>query len=134
MSHDINKEHFSNEGTKQLAQMKMTEELKKRLDSQEFDMNKLVNIATTMSDKKRIQNIKGKIQQELKSETHSISVVAELNLCNDTADHFLIYQIHDQNMSGSGISFIFKSSKRMANLMINMDQDILGVPLAIKGN
>ena len=113
----------ANVGPKQLAQMKMTEELKKQLDSQAFDMDKIVEIAATMSDKKRIQNIKGKIQQELKSERHSMSTVAELKLCTDTADHFLIYQIHDQNMSGSGISFIFKSSKRMANLMINMDQD-----------
>lgn len=113
----------ANVGPKDLAQMKMTEELKKQLDSQDFDMEKIVEIAATMSDKKRIQNIKGKIQQELKSERHSISAVAELKLCTDTADNYLIYQIHDQNMSGSGISFIFKSSKRMANLMINMDQD-----------
>ena len=84
-----------------------------------------MEIAATMSDKKRIQNIKGKIQQELKSERHSMSAVAELKLCTDTADHFLIYQIHDQNMSGSGISFIFKSFKRMVNLMIKMDQDRL---------
>ena len=89
----------------------MTEEIKKQLDSQEFDIDKIVEIAATMSDKKRIQNIKGKVQQELKSERHSMSAVAELKLSTDTADHFLIYQIHDQNMSGSGISFIFKSSK-----------------------
>ena len=52
----------ANVSPKQLAQMKMTEELKKQLDSQEFDMDKIVDIAATMPDKKRIQNIKGKIQ------------------------------------------------------------------------
>ena len=89
----------ANVGPKELAQMKMTEELKKQLNSQGFDMDKIVEIAATMSDNKRIQNIKGNIQQELKSERHSMSAVAELKLCTDTADHFLIYQIHDQNMS-----------------------------------
>ena len=113
----------ANVGPKDLAQMRMTEELKKQMDNQEFDMDKIIEIGASMSDKKRISNIKGKIQQELKSERHSLSAVAELKLCTDTADKYLIYKIHDQNMSGSGISFIFKSSKRMANLMLNMDQN-----------
>ena len=49
--------------------------------------------------------------------------VAELKTCTDTSDKFLIYKVYDQNMAGTGKSCVFKSSRRMANLMLNMDQN-----------
>ena len=49
-----------------------------------------------------------------------MSAVAELKVCTDIADNFLIYKIYDNNMTGTGISYIFKSSRIMVNLM---DQD-----------
>ena len=63
------------------------------------------------------------LHHELKSEKHSMSAVAELKVCTDTADNFLINKIYDNNMIGTGISYIFKSSRRIANLMLSMDQD-----------
>ena len=113
----------ANVGPKRLAQMKMTEVLKKQMDSGDFDMDEIVDIAAKLTDKTRIKNIKKKLHHELKSEKHSISAVAELKVCTDTSDNFLIYKIYDHNMSGTGISYIFKSSRRMANLLLNMDQD-----------
>ena len=110
-------------GPKQLAQMKMTEVLKKQMDSGDFDMDEIVDIAAKMTDKARIRRIRQKLHHELKSEKHSISAVAELKVCTDTSDNFLIYKIYDHNMSGTGISHIFKSSRRMAHLLLNMDQD-----------
>ena len=113
----------ANVGPKRLAQMKMTEVLKKQMDSGDFDMDQIVDIAARLTDKTRIKNIKKRLNHELKSEKHSISAVAELKVCTDTSDNFLIYKIYDHNMSGTGISYIFKSSRRMANLLLNMDQD-----------
>ena len=110
-------------GPKKLAQIRMTEELKKQMDTGEFDMDEIIGIAAKMSDKKRIHNIRQKLHHELKSEKHSMSAVAKLKVCTDTADNFLIYKIYDNNMTGTGISYIFKSSRRMANLMLSMDQD-----------
>ena len=82
-----------NVGPKMLAQMKMTEVLKKQMDTGEFDMDVKVEISAKMSDKRRIESIKQKLQHELKSEKHSISAVAELKVYTDTADNFLIYKI-----------------------------------------
>ena len=101
--------------------MKMTEVLKKQMDTGEFYMDVKVEISAKMSDKRKIKSIKQKLQHELKSEKHSISAMAKLKVYTDTADNFLIYKIYDHNMSGTCISFIFKSSRRMANLVLNMD-------------
>ena len=108
---------------KEMAQMRMTEELKKQFDSGELDMDKIIDIGGQFTDRKRIQNIKSRINQEMKSEKHSMAAVAELKTCTDTSDNFLIYKMHDQNMLGCGKSFVFKSSRKMANLCLNMDQD-----------
>ena len=108
---------------KEMAQMRMTEELKNQFDSGVLDMDKIIDIGAQFTDRKRIAMIKSRIQNEMKSEKHSMSAVAELKTCTDTSDKFLIYKVHDQNMSGTGKSFVFKSSRRMANLMLNMDQN-----------
>ena len=108
---------------KEMAQMRMTEELKKQFDSGVLDMDKIVDIGAQFTDRKRISMIKSRIQNEMKSEKHSMSAVAELKTCTDTSDKFLIYKVHDQNMAGTGKSYVFKSSRRMANLMLNMDQN-----------
>ena len=108
---------------KEIAQMRMTEELKKQFDSGEHDMNKIVDIGSQFTDRKRISNIKARIQNEMKSEKHSMAAVGELKTCTDTSDNYLIYKVYDQNMAGCGKSFVFKSSRKMANLCLNMDQD-----------
>ena len=61
---------------------------------------------------------------QLKSEKHSLSAVAELkSICNTTDKYLIIYKIQDSNMSGTGSSYVFKSSKKMARLALNMDQN-----------
>ena len=122
IEHNIRK-YGATVGPKKLAQIRMTEELKKQMDTGEFDMDEIVGIAAKMSDKKRIHNIRQKLHHELKSEKHSMSAFAELKVSTDTADNFLIYKIYDNNMTGTGISYIFKSLRRMAKLMLSMDQD-----------
>ena len=63
------------------------------------------------------------MEREMRSERHSISAVTELKAITDTSDKYLIYKIHDENMTGQGKSYVFKSSRKMANLMRNMDQN-----------
>ena len=58
----------------------------------------------------------------MKSERHSISAVAELKEVTDTSDNFLIYEMNDGNMNTKP-SFVFKSSRKMAKMALNMDQD-----------
>ena len=69
---------------KEMAQLKMTEELKKQFDSGVLDMDKIVDIGAQFTDRKRISMIKSRIQNEMKSEKHSMSAVAELKTCTDT--------------------------------------------------
>ena len=51
----------------------MTEELKKQFDSGVLDMDKIVDIGVQITDRKRISMIKSRIQNEMKSEKHSMS-------------------------------------------------------------
>ena len=48
--------------------------------------------------------------------------MAELKAITDTSDKHLIYKIYNSNMTGQGNSYVFKLSKKMAQLAINMDQ------------
>ena len=59
------------------------------------------------------------MENEMKSERHSISAVAELKSITDTSDNYLI---HDENMTGESKSYVFKSSRKMCNIMKSMDQ------------
>ena len=83
------KKYGAHVGPKMLAQMKMTEVLKKQMDSGSFDMDEIVDIAAKMTDKTRIRNIRKKLHHQLKSEKHSISAVAELKVCTDTSEELM---------------------------------------------
>ena len=109
-------------GPKKLAQLKMTEEMQKQLNEGTTDMDKIIDISARLVDKTRIQNIRKRMEREMRSERHSISAVAELKAITDTSDKYLIFRIHDQNMTGTGKSYVFKSSRKMVNIMRNMDQ------------
>ena len=110
---------------KQLAQIQMTKELAKQMEEGVTDMSAIVDIAAKLTNKQRISEIKKTLQTQLKSEKHSLSAVAELKSITDTSDKYLIYKIYDSNMTGSGNSYVFKSSRKMGQLAINMDQNQL---------
>ena len=105
-------------GPKQLAFAQMTQEMTRQQTTGEINMMAIVNIATQLTDSKRIADLKKKISNEVKSERYSLSSVAELKTCTDTVDNFYISSINDTNMNGRP-SYVFKTSRRMA---INMDQ------------
>ena len=96
--------------------------MQKQLRDGEMDMDKIIDIGARLTDKTRIQNIRKRMEREMRSERHSISAVAELKAITDTSDEYLIYKIHDENMTGQGKSYVFKSLRKKANLMRNMDQ------------
>ena len=100
----------------------MKDELSRQLKTGAHDMSIIAGIAAKFTDRKKIENIQRKIQNEMKSERHSISAVAELKEVTDTSDNFLIYEMNDGNMNTKP-SFVFKSSRKMAKMALNMDQD-----------
>ena len=77
----------------------MTEEMQKQLRDGEMDMDKIIDIGARLTDKTRIQNIRKRMEREMRSERHSISAVAELKAITDTSDKYLTYKIHDENMT-----------------------------------
>ena len=101
----------------------MTKELQKQMESGETDMNAIIDIAAKLTNKQRIRDIKKRMTTQLKSEKHSLSAVEELKAICDTPDKYLIYKIHDSNMTRQESFYVFKSSRKMAQLAINMDQD-----------
>ena len=64
-------------GPKQLAYAQMTKEMTRQQTTGVIDMKAIVNIATQLTDSKRIADLKRKISNEVKSERHSLSSVAE---------------------------------------------------------
>ena len=88
------------------------------MESGETDMNAIIDIAAKLTNKQRIRDIKKRMTTQLKSEKHSLSAVAELKAICDTSDKYLIYKIHDSNMTGQGSSYVFKSSRKMAQLAL----------------
>ena len=101
----------------------MTKELQKQMESGEIDMNAIIDIAAKLTNKQRIRDIKKRMTTQLKSEKHSLSAVAELKAICDTLDKYLIYKIHDSSMTRQGSSYVFKSSRKMAQLSPNLDHD-----------
>ena len=88
-------------------------------------MNKIVEIAAKFTDGKKITNLKKKFYTELRSERHSMLAVAELKQVPDTSDPYLIYKVNDSAFNNQD-DYVCKSSRRMANLAINMDQNASG--------
>ena len=107
---------------RQLAFAQMTKEMTRQQTTGEINMMAIVNIATQLTDSKRIADLKKKISNEVKSERHSLSYVAELKTCTDTVDNFYISSINDSNMNGRP-SYMFKTSRKMVRMAINMDQN-----------
>ena len=58
----------------------------------------------------------------MKNEVQSLSAVADLKSTTDTQDQYYIYKINDINLNGN-MSYVFKSSRIMANLAIKMDEN-----------
>ena len=108
-------------GPKQLAYAQMTKEMTRQQTTGVIDMKAIVNIATQLTDSKRIADLRRKISNEVKSERHSLSSVAELKTCTDAVDNFYISSINDSNMN-SRPSYVFKTSRKMTRMAINMDQ------------
>ena len=109
-------------GPKEIAKSKMSEELHTQMSSGNYDMSKIVGIASSLCDNKQITNMRKKIDTELRSQKHSISAVAEVKTVTDTSDQALIYSMNDSAFNANP-SFVFKSSRQMATLGINMGQN-----------
>ena len=85
-------------GPKQLAFAQMTKEMTRQQTTGEINIMAIVNIATQLTDSKRIADLKKKISNEVKSERHSLSSVAELKTCTDTVKNLFISSISDTNI------------------------------------
>ena len=107
-------------GPKQLSFAQITKEMTRQQTTGKISMKAIVNIATWLTDSKRIADLKKK-SNEVKSERHSLSSVAELKTCTATVDNFYISSIKDSNMNGRP-SYVFKTSRKMARMATNMDQ------------
>ena len=79
----------TNVGPNEVARLQMKDELSRQLKTGAHDMSIISGIAAKFTDRKKIENIQRRIQNEMKSERHSISAVAELKEVTDTSDNLL---------------------------------------------
>ena len=115
------KEH-GHMGPKELCKMKLTKEIKKQMKEGTPDREKIKQVLNTFNDRSRLSQAKKKMEQASKNEIHSLAAVAELKEFFDPFDKYYIYEINDGSMNGQQ-SYVFKSSKEMAQLMLKMDQN-----------
>ena len=85
-------------------------------------MTRIADIASKFTDSKKISNMKKKIDQELRSERHSLAAVYELKQVTDTSDPYLIYKVNDASFNDEQ-DIVFKTSRRMLTLALSMDQN-----------
>ena len=82
---------------------------------------KIKQVLNTFNDRRMISEAKKKMEQASKNEIHSLAAVAELNEFFDPFDKYYIYELNDGSMNAMP-SYVFKSSREMAQLMLKMDQ------------
>ena len=108
-------------GLKELAKVKMSEELRNQMSTGKCDMTKIVDIASKFTDCKKVANTKKRIDQELRNEWHSLAAVVKLKQVTDTSDPYLIYRINDACFSDQD-DIVFKTSRRILNIGLSIDQ------------
>ena len=102
--------------------MKMSQELRTQMSSGQYDMTRIADIASKFTDSKKISDMKKKIDQELRSERHSLAAVYELKQVTDTSDPYLIYKVNDASFNDEQ-DIVLKTSRGMLNLALSMDQN-----------
>ena len=108
-------------GSKELAKVKMSEELRNQMSTGNYDMTKIVEIASKFTNCKKVANMKKKIDQELRSVRQSLAAVVELKQVTNTSDPYLIYRINDACFNDQD-DMVFNTSRRMFNIGLSMDQ------------
>ena len=114
------REH-GNVGPKEICKLKLIQEVKKQMADGKPNKQKIKQILSTFNDRGKIKQTKKRMEQATNNEIHSLSAVAELKQFFDPFDKYYIYQINDGAMNDKP-SYVFKSSREMANLMLKMDQ------------
>ena len=115
------KEH-GHMGPKEICKMKLTKEIRKQINEGTPNREKIKQVLNTFNDRRMISEAKKKMEQASKNEIHSLAAVAELKEFFDPFDKYYIYELNDGSMNDMP-SYVFKSSREMAQLMLKMDQN-----------
>jgi hypothetical protein len=95
----------------------------------DFGWGEVTKIASDFGNLKQVQNIKSAVKRDnnpIGENFEALGVYREK--CNEL-DPFLIYKVNNRSLNGEP-SFVFKSSKSMAEMAILMDRDNKQHPLA----
>ena len=93
------------------------------LQQDEIDWDNISSIADMFVDNKRVNQLKSAEEIRKNPSGHSFDAVTYLKAKTDKQDPFLIYKINNVNQNNGQMTFIFKSSKDMANWALKMDKD-----------
>lgn len=87
------------------------------------DWGKVDKIADKFVDMKGLHNARALESEKRNPHGHSFDAVCHLKTQTDLKDKFLIYKVNNGSMNNGQPSFVFKSSKAMANIALDMDKD-----------
>jgi hypothetical protein len=85
------------------------------------ELEKVDEICRMMKNPKRISNMKYNMRQSHFPDRNSFESIAKLKEYTDVKDEYLVYSMNAPGMN-AGVPYVFKSSKMMAELAIQMDK------------
>ena len=86
----------------------------------EGDINAAKKEARIWSDRRLVENVQVEERQEVYQDLNSFTAVGKMKKVADKMDPYYIFKANDGSLN-DGIDYVFKSSTRMAKLMIEMD-------------
>ncbi|XP_033124349.1 uncharacterized protein LOC117122751 [Anneissia japonica] len=88
----------------------------------DFDWNDVEDIAKKYSDLKQVHNARERMKKEILPLGENFEALADFKSRCEQKDRFFIYKINNRAFNGEH-TFVFKSSKEMAELALSMDKD-----------
>ena len=90
---------------------------------QQLDWSEVEKEVESTLDRNWISNIKKKAKREMQPVGHDFEALAVFKEYCDKKDVYYVYKINDRRGNPDKPSFVFKSSKKKAEIAINMDKD-----------
>jgi hypothetical protein len=91
------------------------------MTGEKFDWTEVENIARAFVDVKRVHNARAFVQSQNNPLGQNFEALGAFKIKCDEKDPFLSYRINSRSLNGKP-SYVFKSSRAMAQLALSMDR------------
>ena len=95
-------------------------EMESMMRESNIDWNSMEEVATMFSNHNQVQNVKR--DMSIDENGHSFDAISAFKKKCDDYDKYLIYRFNSEIMNNGQPTYVFKSSRKMAELAIEMDR------------